>query len=112
MKFGILGITLLFFLASLVSSQNEIFTSLKDIIKFNKEAILAHNKYRIKHDCDELEISSDLVEIAVAEVERFAKLDKIDIKPLEYDGHNLGISHSFVKGTSYYNGIIIFIVFK
>jgi hypothetical protein len=107
MKLGFLMLALLLFQANFVRSQAEIFTNLRDVIKFNKEAILAHNKYRIKHDCDELEISSDLVEIAVGEVERFARLDRTDIKPLEYDGQNLGMSHSFIRGTRYYSGIFI-----
>jgi uncharacterized protein YkwD len=95
---------LAFFISSIVNG-NASTLGPTEITNFNNEALYAHNKYRIDHGYEGVKLNFDLMKLANEEANRMAKLDKLDVKNIEYNNQNLGINRAILKGVNYFSGI-------
>ena len=93
-----------FFMPLIINTNGNTIGS-TEITNFNNEALYAHNKYRIDHGYEGVKLSLDLMKLANEEAERMAKLDRLDVKNIEYNNQNLGVNRAILKGVNYFSGI-------
>ncbi|RNA02152.1 Golgi-associated plant pathogenesis-related 1 [Brachionus plicatilis] len=73
--------------------------------RFQHEALMAHNLYRLIHGVPKLSINKNLSKIAFTRAQELVQSRNLFVKQLDFEGGKLGETIGCVSGFSSYNGI-------
>ena len=75
-----------------------------EMLRFNNEALAAHNYYRLEHGYEPVQLDETLIKLATNEAIRFSKLDRLDVKTIMHKNESVGVNYAFARGTSNLSG--------